>query len=121
MTDRHPLFVFEMANNHMGDVSHGLRIIKELKAISDNFLSPLRSNFSTGILDTCIHPDYRNCKELKVYQEVYRNGSDVGAIQDLKDAIVDAGFLSMCTPWDEVSVDKIVEHGFDYMKFLAAT
>ena len=34
----------------------------------------------------------------------------------LKDAIVDAGFLSMCTPWDEVSVDKIVEHEFDFMK-----
>jgi sialic acid synthase SpsE/quercetin dioxygenase-like cupin family protein len=22
----------------------------------------------------------------------------------------------MCTPWDEISVDKIVEHGFDFMK-----
>ncbi len=34
----------------------------------------------------------------------------------LKDAIVDAGFLSICTPWDETSVEKIVEHGFDYLK-----
>jgi sialic acid synthase SpsE/mannose-6-phosphate isomerase-like protein (cupin superfamily) len=34
----------------------------------------------------------------------------------LKDAIAEAGFLSMCTPWDEISVDKIVEHGFDFMK-----
>jgi flagellar biosynthetic protein FliP len=26
-----PLFILEMANNHMGDVEHGLRIISELQ------------------------------------------------------------------------------------------
>ncbi len=36
--------------------------------------------------------------------------------KQIKDAIVDAGFLSMCTPWDELSVDMIVEHGYDFMK-----
>ena len=27
-----PLFIFEMANNHMGDLSHGIKIIRELKS-----------------------------------------------------------------------------------------
>ena len=31
------LFVFEMANNHMGDVGHGIRIIKEFAAVKSNF------------------------------------------------------------------------------------
>ncbi len=26
-----PLFVFEMANNHMGDIEHGIRIVMELR------------------------------------------------------------------------------------------
>ena len=29
-----PLFTFEMANNHQGDVEHGKTIIKEMKRIS---------------------------------------------------------------------------------------
>ena len=29
-----PLFIFELANNHMGDVEHGLRIISEFAALS---------------------------------------------------------------------------------------
>ena len=31
------LFIFEMANNHMGDVSHGIRIIRELKEAGSGF------------------------------------------------------------------------------------
>ena len=30
-------FIFEMANNHMGDINHGLKIIDELRKISSNF------------------------------------------------------------------------------------
>lgn len=32
-----PLFVFEMANNHMGDVSHGLRIVETYAALAAQF------------------------------------------------------------------------------------
>ena len=34
----------------------------------------------------------------------------------LKEVIREYGFLSMCTPWDEFSVGKIEEHGFDIIK-----
>ena len=34
-----PLFVFEMANNHMGDVNHGLRIIREFGEVKKDFAS----------------------------------------------------------------------------------
>ena len=32
-----PLFVFELANNHMGDVEHGLRIISEFGALARDY------------------------------------------------------------------------------------
>jgi hypothetical protein len=31
------LFVFEMANNHMGDVSHGKKIIQEFACAKDPY------------------------------------------------------------------------------------
>ena len=31
-----PLFIFEMANNHMGDVKHGLRMIRDFAEIKNN-------------------------------------------------------------------------------------
>jgi sialic acid synthase SpsE/quercetin dioxygenase-like cupin family protein len=36
--------------------------------------------------------------------------------RQLKDAIVAHGFLAICTPFDEVSVEKVVEHGYDFLK-----
>ena len=45
-----PLFVFEMANNHMGDVEHGIKIVQGICKDSlrefRNLTFPL--NFSTG-------------------------------------------------------------------------
>ena len=31
------LFIFEMANNHMGDINHGIRIIKEFAEVAKDF------------------------------------------------------------------------------------
>ena len=46
-----PLIVLEVANNHQGDVEHGLKIIQEFSSISKNFLmiSILQLNFSIEI------------------------------------------------------------------------
>ena len=33
MTDQKNRIIYEMANNHMGDVRHGINIIRELKSI----------------------------------------------------------------------------------------
>ena len=57
------LFVFEMANNHMGNVEHGLKIIRKLHEVSSRF------DFNFGVklqyrdLDTFIHPDFRNKRQ----------------------------------------------------------
>ena len=116
MKARTPLFIFEMANNHMGDVSHGIRIIQELKAISEGFPFAFAVKLQYRDIDTCIHPDYKKRTDLKYVKRFTETALSWDQYKTLKDAIVDAGFLSICTPWDEVSVDKIVEHGYDYMK-----
>jgi sialic acid synthase SpsE/mannose-6-phosphate isomerase-like protein (cupin superfamily) len=114
--NQRPLFVYEMANNHMGDVEHGIRIVRELKAASDGFPFAFCVKLQYRDIATCIHPDYRNRFDLKYVKRFSETHLKWDQYRKLKDAIVEAGFLSMCTPWDETSVDMIVQHGFDFMK-----
>jgi sialic acid synthase SpsE/mannose-6-phosphate isomerase-like protein (cupin superfamily) len=111
-----PLFVFEMANNHMGDVEHGVRIVREMKGASDGFPFRFCIKLQYRDIGRCIHPDYKNRFDLKYVKRFSETTLSWEQYRKIKDAISDAGFLSMCTPWDENSVDKIVEHGFEFMK-----
>jgi sialic acid synthase SpsE/mannose-6-phosphate isomerase-like protein (cupin superfamily) len=114
--NRRPLFIYEMANNHMGDVEHGLRIVRELKTASEGYSFGFCVKLQYRDVDSCIHPAYRERFDLKYVKRFSETHLSWDKYRQIKDAIVDAGFLSMCTPWDENSVDKIVEHGFDFMK-----
>jgi sialic acid synthase SpsE/mannose-6-phosphate isomerase-like protein (cupin superfamily) len=114
--DSRPMFIYEMANNHMGDVEHGIRIVRELKAASDGFPFRFCIKLQYRDIDTCIHPAYKGRYDLKYVKRFSETHLSWDKYRKIKDAIVEAGFLSMCTPWDEISVAKIAEHGFDFMK-----
>ncbi|MBT8342128.1 MAG: N-acetylneuraminate synthase family protein [Desulfatitalea sp.] len=110
------LFVFDMANNHMGDVDHGLRIIQELGRVVRQFDFTCALKFQYRDLDTFIHPAYKsnfNFKYVKRFQQTRLSDAD---LLSLKQAADEQGFISMCTPFDEPSVDKIVDYGFDIVK-----
>ncbi len=110
------LFILEMANNHMGDVAHGRRIIRELREACAGFDFRFAVKLQYRHLPDFIHPDYRRRTDLKFVKRFSETALSWDDFRRLKDAIAAAGFLSVCTPWDEASVDKIVEHGFDYLK-----
>src|SRR5665213_802934 len=56
---KRPLFIYEMANNHMGDVAHGIRIVQELKEVSSGFDFGFCVKLQYRDIDACIHPDYQ--------------------------------------------------------------
>ena len=56
---KRPLFIYEMANNHMGDVEHGIRIVRELKEASKGFPFGFCVKLQYRDIDSCIHPDYQ--------------------------------------------------------------
>ena len=109
-------FIFEMANNHMGDVAHGVRIIQALREACQGFDFRFAVKLQYRHLPEYIHPDFRNRTDLKFIKRFSETTLSWEDFRRLKDAIVAEGFLTMCTPWDETSVDKVVEHGFDYLK-----
>ena len=115
MSPKH-LFILEMANNHMGDVAHGVAIIKAMREACEGFDFCFAMKLQYRHIPDFVHPDYRSRSDIKVVKRFSETALSWGDYRRLKDAIVEHGFLSMCTPWDEASVDKIVEHGFDYLK-----
>jgi len=117
-----PTFVLEMANNHMGDVDHGLRLIRAFAAVCKNF-----PQFAFGFkmqyrqLDTLIHPDFRNRMDIKYIQRFSQTALSGDDLRKLVAEIKAHGFIAICTPFDEASVDRIVADGFDVLKIASCS
>lgn len=111
-----PLFIFEMANNHMGDIEHGIQIVHEFKKVVegiDDF------NFSIKLQhrdDSFFHPQHINRKDHKLIKRFVETRLGYDNFKRLTNEIKVNGFLTMCTPWDEKSVDLMEELNYDIIK-----
>lgn len=114
--DKRPLFILEMANNHMGSVEHGKKIIAAMREACDGFPFQFAIKLQYRDVDAGIHPDYKDRYDLKFVKRFSETRLSWEEYKALKDAIAAAGFTSICTPWDEGSVDRIEEHGYDFIK-----
>jgi len=115
MSSKH-LFIFEMANNHMGEVAHGTRIVRELREACAGFDFRFAVKLQYRSLPELIHPDHRGRSDHRFIRRFMETTLSWDDFRRIKDAIVAEGLLSICTPFDEASVDRVVEHGFDYLK-----
>lgn len=118
-----PLFTFEMANNHQGSVEHGLRIIKELERVTKTYRDcfDFAVKFQYRDLDTFIHPDFKNRMDIKNVKRFSETRLSQEQFLELKKAVEAAGFYSMCTAFDEISVDRIEEQGYDILKIASCS
>ncbi len=110
------LFIFELANNHSGDLKHGLAIIREISKSCKGFKFNFGFKLQYRNLDTFIHPDYRGRSDIKYVKRFEDTRLDQKDLKLLKDTIKREGFISICTPFDEASVDLIEKHGFEIIK-----
>lgn len=110
------LFIFEMANNHMGDVEHGLRIIKEIAVVARNYPFRYAIKFQYRDLDTFIHPEYKERTDLKYVKRFLETRISETDRLRLRDEVKSLGFVAICTPFDEPSVAAIEKHGYDVIK-----
>jgi N-acetylneuraminate synthase len=118
MTQNFPelLFVFEMANNHQGDVDHGLRIISEMGQIAGRHGVRAAVKLQYRDLDTFIHPDYVSRTDFKHIPRFLSTRLAPRDFRRLVSATRHAGLLTMVTPFDEASVDLALEHEVDILK-----
>lgn len=119
--DERPLFIFEMANNHMGDVEHGLRLIDALHDATEGLPFRFAVKFQYRDLDTFIHPDYRGRDDIKYVKRFSETRLTAEEFRRLRERVREHGMLAACTPFDEVSVQRIEDEGFDILKIASCS
>lgn len=119
---KNPLIVLEVANNHQGDVEHGLKIIQEFSSISKNFSNDFNFaiKFQYRDLDTFIHKDYID-SDIKYVRRFLETKLKLEEWKILIDKVREENLLTMCTPFDEVSVDNVVKDKFEILKIASAS
>ena len=117
-----PLFVLEMANNHMGDVVHGLEVIRAFGAVCREFPDfKFAFKLQYRDLDTFIHPAAQGRDDIKY---VKRFSETRLAREDFDRLVAEMraqGFLTMATPFDEASVELIEQQDLDIIKIASCS
>lgn len=124
-----PLFIFEMANNHQGSLEHGIRIVREVDKIRKNFSAeggPASDwNFAFKLqhrdIDTFIHPDFKGRDDIKYVKRFSETRLKEEEFKTLKEEIEKLGFISICTPFDENSVELVEKLDFDIIKIASCS
>lgn len=116
-----PLFIFEMANNHMGSLDHAKRMIMEFASVARQFDYRFAFKFQFRNIDTFIHPGYMNRMDLKYIKRFRETTLTKADFRVLKDTVTSNNFMSMSTPFDEPSVDLIEELGIEIIKIASCS
>lgn len=110
------LFILDMANNHQGDVEHGLNIVRSFSKVVQDNKARAALKFQFRQLETFIHPEHQENSEHKMVQRFLSTRLLRDKYQVLVDEVRAQGLVTMCTPFDEDSVDVICEMDFDVIK-----
>lgn len=114
--DFNGLFTYDLANNHQGDMEHALNIINAMGEVTRNTGVKGALKFQFRQLDTFIHPDYKTKKDVKHIPRFMETALTKDQYQELTQAVIDNGMHTMCTPFDEESVDIILDLGIEIIK-----
>ncbi|MEW6558531.1 MAG: N-acetylneuraminate synthase family protein, partial [Elusimicrobiota bacterium] len=115
------LFVFDMANNHQGNVEHGRKIISAISEICKEKNIKGVIKFQYRHLNTFIHPDYRNATTPKHILRFLNTRLTEDEFKILVDDIKRNGLITMCTPFDEESVTLIEHHEIEIIKIASCS
>ena len=116
------LFVLEMANNHMGDIAHGFKVISDFGAVCRKFPEfKFAFKLQYRELDTFIHPSMRGRDDIKYIKRFSETKLTREKFDQLVSKIREEGFLAMATPFDNASVATIVEQKLDILKIASCS
>jgi sialic acid synthase SpsE/mannose-6-phosphate isomerase-like protein (cupin superfamily) len=115
-SDLPPLFIFEMANNHMGEVGHGLRVMRELAAAVRGLPFRFAVKLQYRDLDHFIHPDFRGRADVKYVKRFEETRLTEEEFLQLRAEMDTLGFIPVCTAFDEASVARVERHRYAVLK-----
>ena len=116
-----PLVIFELANNHMGKLSHAKLIIQKYYLMSKKYRDKIdfAIKFQYRNLPTFIHKSFLNSSDKQVsrFKDTFLSKTEWKKIISFSRK----KFTLICTPFDEISVDKVIKDKFDYLKIASCS
>jgi len=114
------LFVLEVANNHLGDVQRGLRIISNYAQVVrfNNVRAAIKLQLRD--VDSFIHKDFRHRDDIRYIKKTLDTRLRSEDFVTLVKAIREASCIPMVTPFDESSVDFCCELGIPILKLASS-
>ncbi len=114
------LFILELANNHLGDVSRGLRIIEEFARIVrfNNVRAAIKLQFRN--VARFIHKDFRDRQDIRYIKKTIDTQLSEAAYSQLVAAVRTANCVTCATPFDEASVDLCTRLGIEIIKLASS-
>ena len=114
------LFILEVANNHWGDVSRGLQIIREHGSVVryNGVKAALKLQFRD--VDTFIHKDFKDNQKIRYIKKTEATRMSKEGYAKLVKAVRDVSCIPMATPFDEKSVDLCVEFNTPLIKIASS-
>jgi sialic acid synthase SpsE len=114
------LFVLELANNHLGSLERGLKIVLSFAQIARFNGMRVAIKLQFRDVDTFIHKDYRNREDIRYIKKTLATKLSNEDLAELVGTIRKNGCVTMCTPFDETSVDLCVEFGVQILKIASS-
>jgi len=115
------LFVYDLANNHQGDLGYAKDIVREVGRVNREGKVKGALKFQFRQLDSFIHPDFKGRSDHKYVKRFSETRLEMDAFADLANVVREEGLLTMCTPFDEESVDIICDMGLDIIKIASCS
>ena len=99
------LFVLELANNHWGDITRGIKIIRDFATVArvNNVRVAIKLQFRD--VDSFVHPTFKGYTESRYIKKTEATKLSIDEFKILIDEIINCGCIPMATPFDEISVD----------------
>lgn len=114
------LFVLEMANNHLGSLERGLKIVSDFAQVVrfNNVRATIKLQFRD--VDTFIHKDFTGRTDLRYVKKTLDTRLSDDEYATLVKAIRQAGLVATATPFDERSVDLCSSLGIPIIKIASS-
>lgn len=114
------LFVLELANNHLGRLDRGLKIISDFAKVAryNNVRAAIKLQFRD--VERFIHKDFRQRTDIRYIKKTIDTQMSRDDYATMMEHVRKSGFLRMSTPFDERSVELCVELGCEIIKIASS-
>jgi sialic acid synthase SpsE len=114
------LFVLEMANNHLGSLERGLKIIESFSKVVrfNNVRASIKLQFRD--VENFVHKDFKSRTDIRYIKKTLDTRLSKQDFTTLVEAIRNAGCIPSATPFDERSVDLCEELNLPLIKIASS-